>query len=408
MAPTPDDKRLRVVIAGGGAAAVECVLALRQHAGDRVAITMISPDDDLVYRPLTVAEPFGSGPAPRFPLAAVASDFDVDLVRDKLAWVSPSSHLAFTEGWQGIRYDALVVAIGARRTPAFDHALTVGAPGATAALRSLVHALTAGDVQRAAFLAPGGATWTLPLYELALMAARAAAPGAELTIVSPEVRPLSLFGEEASSEVASLLADAGVAFAGDAIPATPRHGCVEVSPDRPALDADAVVALPRLEGARIRGLPCDEGGFLAVTPFGHVLGAKHVYAAGDGTSFPIKQGGVACQQADVVAEVIARRAGAPVTPTGHKPVLRGMLLTGTGPRYLRHTLGGHGVVPPSEASDHVLWWPPGKIAGAYLSSYLGDTGASTEPEPAIRRRAVISRGRDGGHVELTTLSQPAQ
>ena len=59
-------------------------------------------------------------------------------------------------------------------------------------------------------------------------------------------------------------------------------------------------------------------------------GAEDVYAAGDGTNFPIKQGGIACQQADAVAEVIAKAAGASLEPRSFRPVLRGRLITGAG------------------------------------------------------------------------------
>ena len=52
---------LRVVIAGGGVAGLEAMLALRELAGDRVDIELLSPSDEFVYRPMLVAEPFGSG-----------------------------------------------------------------------------------------------------------------------------------------------------------------------------------------------------------------------------------------------------------------------------------------------------------------------------------------------------------
>jgi sulfide:quinone oxidoreductase len=209
-----------------------------------------------------------------------------------------------------------------------------------------------------------------------------------------------VFGPEASAEVMALLAAAGIRWEGAAGIDVPEPGRVVIGARE--LACDRVVALPALKGPAVRGLPADEEGFLRVTPFGHVIGVKNVYAAGDGTSFPIKQGGVACQQADVVAEGIARRAGAPVTPTGYRPVLRGTLLTGARPRWLRSDPGdrrGRGAA--NEVADHVLWWPPAKIAGRYLAPYLGELG-STEQAP-IRGRSVISRGRDHGEVALLAL-----
>ena len=47
-----------VLIAGGGIAALEAALALRDLGGDRVATTVLAPDPEFVYRPMTVREPF--------------------------------------------------------------------------------------------------------------------------------------------------------------------------------------------------------------------------------------------------------------------------------------------------------------------------------------------------------------
>ena len=99
-----------------------------------------------------------------------------------------------------------------------------------------------------------------------------------------------------------------------------------------------------------------------------MAGLPGVYAAGDGTAFPIKQGGLATQQADAVAATIAKAAGAPVEPEPFKPVLRGVLLTGGDNRFMRSGVaGGHG---EPDFADHALWWPPAKIASRYLAPFL--------------------------------------
>jgi sulfide:quinone oxidoreductase len=95
-----------------------------------------------------------------------------------------------------------------------------------------------------------------------------------------------------------------------------------------------------------------------------------VYAAGDGTTFPLKQGGIAAEQADVAAQAIAARAGCPVEPEPFNAVLRGLLLTGETPRFLRADLAGGGNT--SEAREEALWWPAAKIAARYLAPYLAE------------------------------------
>jgi sulfide:quinone oxidoreductase len=93
-----------------------------------------------------------------------------------------------------------------------------------------------------------------------------------------------------------------------------------------------------------------------------------VYAAGDVTAFGIKQGGIACQQADAAAADIAARAGAPVEPVPFSPVLRGMLLTERSARFLRRDVGG--AADDATVAGRALWWPPSKIAGRELAGYL--------------------------------------
>ena len=101
-----------------------------------------------------------------------------------------------------------------------------------------------------------------------------------------------------------------------------------------------------------------------------MIGSEHLYAAGDVTSFPVKQGGLATQQADVAAESIAAGLGAEVDPGRFDPILRGVLWTGEEPRYLQGWLdGGHGET--STFTDSPPWGSDeGKIVGRYLTRFL--------------------------------------
>ena len=78
------DPRVRVLIAGGGVAALEALLALRALAGDRVAISLMSPEPELVYRPVTVAEAFGRAEAGTYQLADILADQHVSHIVDRL------------------------------------------------------------------------------------------------------------------------------------------------------------------------------------------------------------------------------------------------------------------------------------------------------------------------------------
>jgi sulfide:quinone oxidoreductase len=106
-----------------------------------------------------------------------------------------------------------------------------------------------------------------------------------------------------------------------------------------------------------------------------VFGAPDVYAAGDATGFPVKQGGIAAQQAEAASEAIAESFGAAVRPRPFRPVLRGLLVTGREPLYLRHVLDAKAqdvIVGP-----HPLWWPPAKIVGRRLAPFLAQIVSGT-------------------------------
>ena len=366
---------MRVLIAGGGVAALEALIALRDLAADRVRITLVAPDDDFVYRPQAVAQPFARGDVQRVPLGRVAADFRAELVQDSLAAVWPKARVARLGGGVEIGYDRLLVALGARRERVFDHATTFAGPDDAEAVSDVLESIAGGESSRIAFVVPSGTSWSLPLYELALMTAkRARELGAPLrvTFVTPEERPLAVFGPSVASDVKAMLDAAEIRTICSAVAEVPAEGLVVVRPAHEEIECDRIVALPKLRGIPIRSLPHDADGFLPIDAHGRVRGVEAVFAAGDGTDFPVKQGGIACQQADAAAETIAKAAGAPVEPRSFRPVLRGHLLTGAAPRFLRTDLAGR-EGDSSGTSDQPLWWPPSKISGRYIAPYLSDS-----------------------------------
>ena len=360
-----------IVIAGGGVAALETLMALRDLAGDRVAITLIAPETTFSYRPMKVAEPFDLGHAKQYELDEIARDHGARFIRESIAEVHPEEGVVRCASGAHVAYDRLVLATGARAVPAFGHAIIFGEDPSEERLHGLLADLEQGYVRSVAFVIPGDTAWTLPLYEIALMTARQVwgmgIDDIRFTLVSPEERPLAMFGAAAAEAVGELLAAQSIEFVGASYPSV-GHGYVVADPGGRRIDVDRVISLPALEGRPVDGVPADAAGFIPVDPHGRVTGVPGVYAAGDGTNFPIKQGGLATQQADAAAQAIAAEVGAAVEPEPFRPVLRGVLLTGGDDRYLRHTVAGGGGEP--EVSDHALWWPPSKIAGRYLSGYL--------------------------------------
>ena len=363
---------MKVLIAGGGVAALECLMALRDLAEDRVEVTLVAPEREFELKALRTAAPFGRGFAPPRSLAAVAAAFGAQLRTDRLVSVRPEGHEAVLESGEIAGYDALVLALGARPVAPYEHGLTFGVDAGADAVAGVVADLEQRFAKSVAFVVAPGVTWPLPVYELALMtAAEAWSMGIEdarVVLVTPESMPLAMFGPHASEAVGELLRGAHVEFRGSAYAEVHEHGHVALRPGAGELKVDRVVSAPLLVGPRVLGVPADEHGFIPVDDHGRVRGQRDVYAAGDGADFPIKQGGIACQLADAVAVHIARAAGAPVADAPFRPVLRGKLLTGDGAAFLRRPL--HGGAGEGDVSPVKLWWPPTKVSGRYLSAWL--------------------------------------
>jgi len=368
-------RRLRVVIAGGGVAALEAALALRALAPELTEITLVAPTDRFRFRAAAVGEPFGRAEVHRFDLASIARDIGVTLRHGTLSAVDAEAKIAILSGDERIEYDAVVVACGARATPAVPGALVFGGPDDVEGLRRLVAEIDAGAVHAVAFAIPASTGWTLPAYELALLTAQRADPRVSISIVTPEEEPVAAFGGEASAEVRRLLEASGVELHLRQTPAEFSGGVLRTQPGD-ELRVDRVVALPRLTGVPVEGLPATRDGLLRTDAHGRVDNLADVYAAGDITAFPVKQGGIAAEQADAVAEMLASEAGIDLTPAPFRPVLRGVLMTGEEDRFLRAELAG-GRGETAEVEPGALWWPPSKVSGRYLAPYLAGIEAAT-------------------------------
>jgi sulfide:quinone oxidoreductase len=365
----PNDAGARICIVGGGVAGVEALLALRDMARDRAGVTLIAPEPDFVYKPLLVEEPFGLGPPEQYALEPLATEVGAEFLLRAATEVKPGEHQLELDDGSTLDYDYLVVCVGGRYVPAYSNAITFPNPAKPLGIDEVIERAAAAS-GRIAFVVPPRITWSLPLYEIALMTERRArerGDHVELTLITPETTPLAPFGAAASSAVAELLKERAI----EVVCGERTHeegGELILTPGDRKVEADAVIALPEMEGPSIPGLPADEDGFIPVDQHSRVRGADDVYAAGDGTNFPLKQGGLATQQADAAAADIAHQLGAAVEPEPFRPVLRGQLLTGDASLHMRTDIAGGG--GEGTASLDRLWWPPHKISGRYLAPKL--------------------------------------
>ena len=376
-----------MLIAGGGVAGLETLLALRSLAGDRVDITILAPELKFVNLAMSVEQPFKVQRGRGLRLENIAAELGAHWHHGALDRVEPHKHRSFSKDGAELPYDMLVLALGARPAREWhsERVLTYHGGRDGPNFRLLLHQLREGKVDKVAFVKPAGASWPLPLYDLALMTAADSAAqtrsGVELSLITPEEKPLGIFGNTASVAIRRLLAESGVTLhtGSYGVPSSP--GWLDISPGDRSLAVDRIVTEPRLVGPSLRGIPSGHDGFIETDAHGRVPGLDDVFAAGDATTFPVKQGGLAAQQADAVAEAIAASVGADIDPQPFRPVLRGVLLTGGPARYLRADISG-AAGDDSIISGEALWWPPNKLAGRYLAPYLSSqTGEASDVMP---------------------------
>lgn len=362
------EQPLRVLVAGAGVAALEAALALRDLGGERLTVELVAPEQEFVYRPLAVAAPFRMGDGRRFPLQRLVEAAGATLTQAAVRQVDPERKRVTTAEGEELPYDALLLALGAQPLEAIEGAFTFRGPQDNAELERLLEQARSGGIRRLVFALPDEASWPMPLYELALLTrVHLTDAGVEVAvgIVTPEAAPLALFGVAASEAIRELLEIRGIELTLNSVSTAVEDGWLQISSGDP-IRANRVIALPRLEGPRVEGIPSNEHGFVEVDEHGAVWGLKNVWAAGDLTSFPIKQGGLAAQQGEAAAQSIAAYAGADVQPRPFNPVLRGLLLTGLAPRYIRADPSAEQFAFDTEP----LWWPPAKIVGRYLAPFL--------------------------------------
>ena len=363
------------MVAGGGFAALETVLGLRALAGDAVRISLVSPDRVFAYRPAATLEAFSDVASSAFDLDVIAADLGVGYHRTRVESVAGAIRRVRLGSGGRLTYDALVLAAGARATVGVPGALTFRDQRDLPRFRVLLRELDERKLDSLVFAVPSGTSWPLPLYELAMLSAthaRQVGAGTQITLVSPEQRPLAVFGAEASELVAAELADRGVRFLGGRTPGSVcGGGALDVQSGAP-IRADRVVAVPQLRGARITGVPVNRWGFVPADAVGRVEGMTGVYAAGDTTACPIKHGGLAAQQADRIAHTIAAGLGFTRHEVKARPVLEVTLIGGRRPLHLRVELDEFGqptgATLARTASHRQPTWT--KVFARYLIPYL--------------------------------------
>ena len=216
---SPDPGRTRVLIAGGGVAGLETLLALHALASDLLDITILAPELKFINLSMSVDQPFKPQRVRGLRLEDTAAELGARWHHAALDRVEPERHRVITRDGDEVPYDMLVLALGAHPEREWHsrEVLTYHGGRDGPNYRLLLHHLREGRVNKLAFVKPAGASWPLPLYDLALLTAADCLAhdrsGVELSLITPEEEPLGIFGKTASASIRRLLDGCGVSAA---------------------------------------------------------------------------------------------------------------------------------------------------------------------------------------------------
>lgn len=357
----PDSSQpTKAAIIGGGVAALEAMLALNAISYSGADVHLFSPNSKFVLNPLAVASGFGRRGLLKFDLPKLAATAGATFHNSSVSEVITERQVIRLSDNSEFNYDYLIASQGTESLWSVPGAINYPGPAGNQAVAEALTTLHDRGEAKVVVAMPEGGTWPLPVYELALLMAAELGSGASMTIVSPEKLPLELFGKAASETVAALLRDKHIETILETAPAEYRDG-VLVATDGRQIKADLAVTIPLLTGRRIPGLPYDKQGFIPVDDFGQIQEHSREFAAGDVTSFPVKFGSLATEQADVAVAAIAAAAWGGDAPKPFRPVYRGTLVTAEG----LVDLG-----PGAGSSELYAWDPAEKVNGKYLTPFL--------------------------------------
>ena len=224
----------RVLIAGGGIAGLEAALALADLAGDLADLALLAPESDFVYKPLTVEEPFTHEPAERHELAPALAEIGVEMVRGALASVSPEEHALTTKAGDKLPYDSLVVCVGGRPKPAYDNVETFWSYRTDLPVDELIRRASSSLKGTLVLVVPPATSWSLPLYELALLIRRRSEQleleNLRMRLITPEGAPLAVFGTTASAAVGELFRARSISIETSRTVVQDTSDCLHLSP----------------------------------------------------------------------------------------------------------------------------------------------------------------------------------
>lgn len=306
------------VVVGGGFAALEIALALRSRR-PAIAVTVISNETQLTYRPWLIRVPAGGAPPPVIPFTRLLAAAGVDVIAGAVIAADVDTRRLVVDSGAEIEYGQLVVATGAvadrDRVPgARDHALF---PCDLADATEFAARVASSNIQVAVVFG-----WERPgpgLEYAAWIAARR--PGVKVTAIDGDGTLARRFGERAAAHVRSLFERRGARLISDGAVQGIGEGTVEVGGRSIVADVIAVAAPLRGTTDWLPSALVDERARLRVdntmAATAGVFGIGDVVVVPEGYRLP-----PALRSIQSTAGGVARNVAAALKGDAPKPVLR--------------------------------------------------------------------------------------
>jgi sulfide:quinone oxidoreductase len=326
----------KVIVLGGGFAGLETAYLLRMRLHDAVDVTVVSDQDEFLFRPNTIYIPFGADPdSLRIPLRKPMQRRGIDFRSGRVREVDVDARRVSLEDGTVLPYDRLVIATGAAMRPEEvpgleEHAETIWTPERMSDLgRRLVELelrVRAGIDAQVLFVVPPNNKCAGPLYEIVFMLEtwlrrQGIRDRVTITHSTMEHSFIQAFGPRLHDVVVREFAERGVDGHTDEVVERVEAGVAHFAGGI-ARPFDLMIAFPAyVAGTAYPGLPADDRGFLRTElETRQVQGHPEIYAPGDAGDFPVKQAFLALLQADATAEHIAATTAGRPFRTAFDPV----------------------------------------------------------------------------------------
>lgn len=326
----------RIVILGGGFAAISAAEALASAAGGEHEIILISKSREFIFFPAIVPMVFGDFQPEeiRFDLRLKLAQHSVEFVEGDVTAINTKSRTVEVTGDRmdlTIGFDFLVVAVGRRLAAAnvpglFKHAHHLLSVDAALKFKEAISTFESGSI--VVGLCPD-ASLPVPVCETALALGERFAKeirrgDVSLSVVVPTTLENAFAGTALFRDVEDEFDRAGIGLVSDfAVTTVEKKRIVSALGD--SVDYDLLMLIPPFSGQlslRNYGAVTDISGFAKVNSLMQVTGLDRVYAAGEIVSMPgPKFGYMAMRQGRVAAaNILAELNGkAPTIEYSHKP-----------------------------------------------------------------------------------------